>query len=83
MLEYLAGSTHVLDIFNLVACFDLLFTVAVPCMLQTLQSPSIGITAAFDPKVADFSKISETPLFVTQVLQSVRASCANNSAFEL
>lgn len=42
-----------------------------PVILQTLQSPSIGITAAFDPKVADFSKISDTPMFVTQVMQSV------------
>lgn len=39
-------------------------------LTKTLQSPTIGITAAFDAKVADFSKISDTPLFVTKVMQS-------------
>lgn len=45
--------------------------VCLPVILQTLQSPPIGITAAFDSKVADFTKISDTPLFVTKVMQSV------------
>jgi serine protease inhibitor len=50
-----------------------LLFLCLPVVLQTLQSPTIGITAAFDAKVADFSKISDTPLFVTKVMQSVSA----------
>lgn len=41
---------------------------------QTLQS--MGITAAFSDKAADFSRVSEDPLFVTSVMQSVRTLLA-------
>jgi hypothetical protein len=41
--------------------------------VQTLQS--MGVTTAFSDKAADFSRISEDPLFVTSVLQSV-SGCA-------
>jgi len=37
--------------------------------MQGLQG--MGIKDAFDPKVADFSKISDDRLFLTSVLQSV------------
>lgn len=39
------------------------------CCLQALKSQ--GIVSAFDAKTADFSKISEDPVFATSVLQSV------------
>lgn len=40
--------------------------------LQPLQS--MGIITAFDNKAAEFSRISEDPLYVTSVLQSVSAA---------
>lgn len=68
----------VLDRKNWATLFDLsTLSVSVPrfkvsvnqlSMTKTLQS--MGITAAFSDKAADFSRISEDPLFVTGVLQS-------------
>lgn len=44
------------------------------CCLQSLKS--MGITAAFDDKQADFSRISQDPLMLTTVMQSVSQQCS-------
>jgi serpin B len=73
----ITGAT-VLDRTNWASLFDLkTLSVSVPrfkvsvsqlSMTKTLQS--MGVTTAFSDKAADFSRISEDPLFVTSVLQS-------------
>jgi serine protease inhibitor len=44
-------------------------------LLQALKA--LNITAAFSANAADFSRLSEQPLFITDVLQSVSSSSSS------
>jgi hypothetical protein len=50
------------------------FKVAVSQLSLVGALRSLGVAAAFDPAAADFSRISQQPLYITQVVQSVRVS---------
>lgn len=73
----ITGAT-VLDRKNWASLFDLntlsvsvpRFKVSISQLSMTKSLQSMGVTTAFSDEAADFSRISEDPLFVTSVLQS-------------
>ena len=58
-------------------------TLAALCASPLQHLLSMGVKVAFDEKVANFKKLSDDPLFISDVLQSVSHFAAHTSVCKL